>query len=291
MTGDEALHRLAGSTADAVLGVLQMLVADEVGEGGVQVVPDGTSPFAGLPMPSMAANVSYVDVGGVRGGYSFVISKLGARRLAAKMMMEDPPETALEDLTELETSAVTEAANQMMGAAAAAIGSLLGQEVEISTPEIKSFGAEAEVSSAFELAGCAAWVPFTVCGEEARLILFFPPSFVVRLTGSLDEQGAGVEESPGRDDDLAVQSDAILDVPVRLWAELGRFRMELGRAVSLSPGAVVELQELVDEPVDVLVNGTRFGRGELLVADDGTWAVRIGELVSAGDGGNREGGT
>ena len=53
-----------------------------------------------------------------------------------------PPEEAEEGadsppLSELEMSAIAEAANQMMAAAAAAIGVVLGQEIEISTPDTR----------------------------------------------------------------------------------------------------------------------------------------------------------
>jgi len=71
------------------------------------------------------------------------------------------------------------------------------------------------------------------------------------------------------------------EVRVRLWAELGRTRMALGRAVGLAPGEVVELDAAVDDPVDIFVNGVRLGNGHLVVGDDGEWAFRVAE-VSAG---------
>jgi len=52
------------------------------------------------------------------------------------------------------------------------------------------------------------------------------------------------------------------------------------RAVGLAPGAVVELDRGVDEPLDLYVNGRRLALGRLLMTEDGEWAVRI-ESVSA----------
>ena len=74
--------------------------------------------------------------------------------------------------------------------------------------------------------------------------------------------------------------ELIRGVGLRVWAELGRARLPVGRAVGLAPGAVVELDRGVDEPLDLYVNGRRLAVGRLLLTDDGEWAVRI-ESVSA----------
>jgi flagellar motor switch protein FliN/FliY len=67
----------------------------------------------------------------------------------------------------------------------------------------------------------------------------------------------------------------VRDVPLRLWAELGRVRMPLSRLVGLPPGAVVELDHEVDEPIDLYVDDMCFAQGRLVVTDDSEWAVRI----------------
>jgi len=67
-------------------------------------------------------------------------------------------------------------------------------------------------------------------------------------------------------------------VPVRVWAELGRSHMPVGRAVSLQPGAVVDLDAAPDDPVQLYVNGRRFGSGRLLLIDN-EWAVRVDEVL------------
>lgn len=281
MSTDSVLTQLADASAAALRGALEVFVADEVSVGDVTVTADGQSPFTGLPVPSMAVSVSYA--GGVRGGNVFVISKLGARRLAARMMTEEPPDTAEDDLTELELSAVADASNQMMAATAMATGNALGQEIEIAAPETKFIDEERELEEAYEQAAHAATVAFTVCGEPASLIMLIPTDFVVTLNRAFDDQASQVDELSEDANGYSVDGDSMLGVPVRLWAELGRFRMELGRAISLAPGAVVELEEAVDAPVELFVNGALFGHGELLVADDGTWAVRVGDLVRAAD--------
>ena len=89
MTIEEALLRLAESTADAVAKVLRTFAGEGIDRGTAVVVPAGQHPFAGIPIPSVIANVDYVD--GITGGNVFVMSRAGAHRLAAAMMSIDEP--------------------------------------------------------------------------------------------------------------------------------------------------------------------------------------------------------
>jgi flagellar motor switch protein FliM len=70
----------------------------------------------------------------------------------------------------------------------------------------------------------------------------------------------------------------MMDVSVRVWAELGRTTLPLGQALELPPGTVVELDQGAESPIELFVNGTRFAHGTLLDAD-GEWAVQIDALV------------
>jgi flagellar motor switch protein FliM len=66
---------------------------------------------------------------------------------------------------------------------------------------------------------------------------------------------------------------------VRVWAELGGAYMPLRGALELAPGAVVELDQGADEPIDLFVNGLCFANGSLVVTADGAWGVQVGELL------------
>jgi flagellar motor switch protein FliN/FliY len=45
--------------------------------------------------------------------------------------------------------------------------------------------------------------------------------------------------------------------------------------VNLAPGAVVELDRELEDPIDLYVNGRRFGSGRLVTLDGDEWAVQI----------------
>jgi flagellar motor switch protein FliN/FliY len=282
MTTEEALIKLAESTGAAVSDLLQLVSSSEIERSHVAIVPGGESPLRSIPVPAVAASVSYVH--GVTGGNIFVMTRLGVRRLAAAMMGMDAMEVDdSEELSELDLSAAGEAMNQMMAAAAAATSSVLGQDVEISPPETRFFATPGEAADAYELTPHVTTVGFTLLGEPCRLVALVPNAFIVRMKGALDELEAQAEaESRVRTDSgERISAAAVRAVPVRVWAELGRTHMPVGHAVGLATGAVVELDRAPDDPVDLYVNGRRFGTGRLLLVDD-EWAVRIETVLPAG---------
>ena len=72
----------------------------------------------------------------------------------------------------------------------------------------------------------------------------------------------------------------IQDIDVRLTVELGRTDMHLRDVLALGEESVVMLDRLIDEPLDVKVNGKLIARGEV-VADGNRFGLRILELVGA----------
>jgi flagellar motor switch protein FliN/FliY len=74
--------------------------------------------------------------------------------------------------------------------------------------------------------------------------------------------------------------DRFYDVNVPVWAELGRIEMTLGDLMKLDEGSVVRLQRPVSDPVDLVSQGVRLARGEVVVIDD-CFAVRIKEIESS----------
>jgi flagellar motor switch protein FliN/FliY len=73
--------------------------------------------------------------------------------------------------------------------------------------------------------------------------------------------------------------DLLLDVALQVSVELGRTRLTIGELLALRAGSVVELDKLAGEPADILVNGTRIARGEVVVVDE-KFGVRVLEVVS-----------
>jgi len=76
-----------------------------------------------------------------------------------------------------------------------------------------------------------------------------------------------------------INLDALMDVPVTLSVEIGRSKLPIKQLISLNQGSVVELERGVNEPLDLMVNGTLIARGEVVVVD-GQFGLRLIDIVS-----------
>ena len=68
-------------------------------------------------------------------------------------------------------------------------------------------------------------------------------------------------------------------MPVDLSVEIGRTRMTVGETLELHEGSVITLDRMAGEPVDLLVNGTLIGRGEVVVIDE-QFGIRLTEVLT-----------
>jgi flagellar motor switch protein FliN/FliY len=82
--------------------------------------------------------------------------------------------------------------------------------------------------------------------------------------------------------DEMLSADSLLDVKLRVWAEIGRTRMPLADAVALAEGMLVELDREHGEPIELYVNGLRLGSGRLVTVE-GEWAFVVDEVTASAE--------
>ena len=85
----------------------------------------------------------------------------------------------------------------------------------------------------------------------------------------------GVKVS-GRND---VNLEALLKVPVALSIEVGRKKMRLDDLLETQEGSVIELDKLLNEPLDILVNGALIAHGVIVLAQD-RFGIQITDILS-----------
>ncbi|MCK9247701.1 MAG: FliM/FliN family flagellar motor switch protein [Solirubrobacteraceae bacterium] len=281
---DRVLRELGMSTAEAAAAALEVYVPEGVVVGDPEILDTDAHPLTGVAFPAVATAVQYVD--GVTGGNVFVTTPAGARRLALAMLGADPADELDHlELDEMEASAVGEAMNQMMAAAAAATSRVLGTEVEIGPPDTLSLESPLDADGRYELAPFVTGTPISVLGEPGRLVQLVPNAFVVRMTRALEDQGAQIDTAAEGADDTApvAAGDALREVGVDVWVELGRTTMPAGELVAVPSGGVIALDRMADDPVDLYAGGLRIGTGRLVVVDGSEWAVRIESLTGVPD--------
>lgn len=102
--------------------------------------------------------------------------------------------------------------------------------------------------------------------------------------GSRDIQSAVFSDFE-ETDDIRTETqnlNMLFDIPLQVTVELGRAKRTVKDILRLSPGAVIELDKLAGEPVDIYVNSKLIAKGEVVVIDE-NFGVRVTEIASQKD--------
>jgi flagellar motor switch protein FliN/FliY len=69
-------------------------------------------------------------------------------------------------------------------------------------------------------------------------------------------------------------------IPVLVQVVLGGTTMTIAEVIALEPGALIKLDRKIGDPVDILVNGSAFAKGELAIVEGETprFAISITQL-------------
>ncbi|MBV1932693.1 MAG: flagellar motor switch protein FliN [Porticoccaceae bacterium] len=90
--------------------------------------------------------------------------------------------------------------------------------------------------------------------------------------------GTGGETTP-KANEVDINLDVILDVPVTISVEIGRSQIPVRQLLQYNQGSVVELDRHVGEPMNVLVNNTLIAHGEIVMIDD-QFGIRLTDVIS-----------
>jgi flagellar motor switch protein FliN/FliY len=110
------------------------------------------------------------------------------------------------------------------------------------------------------------------------------------VLNSLEEDGGGAAakapaQQPASADESAIirsgrELETVYDIPVQVSAVLGKSQLQVSSLLRLGPGAIVELDRKVGEPIDIFVNNRLVARGEVVVVDD-RLGVTMTEIIKA----------
>lgn len=77
---------------------------------------------------------------------------------------------------------------------------------------------------------------------------------------------------------LINEDGALMDVNVDIVAVLGTAELKISQILQLGRGAVVELERLVGEPVELRAESRLVAKGEVIVTDD-KLAIQITDVI------------
>lgn len=248
---------------------------------------------------ALVLSVPFTD--GFEGGFYIVIPKKDVAVLSDLMMMGDGTAEYNDD----HKDAISELFNQVMGAVTNALGVQFSVVVSSGTIDVSEFDSS-NLPFDIDLMTMSIISLELTDGHKSNLALFVPSVFgeqVLQSTNSdssaadsfqlnsseLDDlskitafdAGSNEYESPSLNSSDGSQEniDMLLDIDLDVSIELGRSKQSIKRILELSPGAIVELDRMAGEPVDLLVNNKVVAKGEVVVIDE-SFGIRIVSLIS-----------
>ena len=107
-----------------------------------------------------------------------------------------------------------------------------------------------------------------------------PPYGYMPPQQNVNVQSASFQPFAGDINALSQQEniDLIKEVPLEVTVELGRTTKSIKEILEFAPGTIVELNKIAGETIDLLVNGRRIAKGEVVVIEE-SFGVRITEII------------
>jgi len=106
------------------------------------------------------------------------------------------------------------------------------------------------------------------------------------MADETETQTAGAEAAPNVDmvgasttSKVTAENLRVLEnVEVQMTVEVGSTEIKIRDLLRLNEGAVIELDRLAGDPLDILVNGTMIAKGEIVMVGE-RFGVRFTEIV------------
>ncbi len=145
------------------------------------------------------------------------------------------------------------------------------------TPQFGELSCKVESVSGLAFGGMYV-VPLTApaVGSEDAVLLYFDGQLLDALAAANGEDDAESSKRPFHPANLKLVMDVELNVALRF----GQRQLPLRDVLELTSGSVVELDRLVDEPVELLLDGKLVARGEAVIVD-GNYGMRVTEIPQA----------
>ncbi|HUL15558.1 MAG TPA: FliM/FliN family flagellar motor switch protein [Terriglobales bacterium] len=287
MSDSEANVGIREFAAQWARNISQLL--SQLGVESPSVTPTDPASPASAAQPELVT-ARFVCGGVLKGELQWLAEK-SAALLLAQLLMSEPPDPAIE-FSDNHRDAFAELLRQVAGLTATSWKQASGGETLISYHSAAEPVFSSNLESFIRIS--------TAKSQDASLRL----QLNAELCQSLSSAPAPEIAEPGRDSQDAPESaqtlaaspapfsesvppsaplppnlDLLLDVELEATIRFGEREMLLREVMSLMPGAVVELDQLVNEPADLLVAGRLVARGEVVVVD-GNFGLRVTEVAS-----------
>lgn len=248
------------------------------------------------PVPATASDLWYTIVAGgaTHGEMTLRMAAASGTRLARKFLGEAEPATdgitaesvtpenaTPENITPENKEALEELLRQIAGLAATALASIAGGEVQLHVSSSVAPSWSSDVIVCLHTRDEA--------GTPITIEIQISPALAAALQTRAESASCAPKPAPATAEPAAPSSNQpappssyrrLMDVGLDVKLRFGTRRMLLRDVLALSAGVVVELDNTLHSPVDLLLDGRLIAQGEVVIVD-GKYGLRVTDVVDS----------
>jgi len=262
----ELLKNDISSTIEGLIGISPNVTIKETTES----IGDITPPRADI----------VIDISGdASGKIRFLIPPESATALGDMMLAGEGEEKSEMDDEDLD--AIKEIVSNIMGSLSTGLSS------EQNLPNLNFSVSKADflTSANSEWNECAYKVvlDFEINSKNYEWIILFDKEIYQKLSGNSSSEVTTSPSSAGANIDMDNEElknlKLLLDVKLNLRVRIGSKKMLLKDVLSMDIGSIVELNQLANEPLEVLIDDKKIAEGEVVIVD-GNFGIQITSIGS-----------
>jgi len=233
---------------------------------------------------SFASNMAEISVDVTpQGKMNFIIPAQSATALGDMMLAGEGEEK--DDMNDEDIDAIKEIVSNIIGSLSTNI------EAQKHLPKL-GFSVSNAVFGEVDTSGFVYRVDFDfeINSKHYEWVVLFNKDFY-SLFGDTSNSNISQETSSNNNsvsDDLPIDNDELknlkllLDVKLNLRVRIGKKKMLLKDVLNMDIGSIVELNQLANEPLEVLVDNKKIAEGEVVIVD-GNFGIQITSIGSKKD--------
>jgi len=256
------------STIEGLIGIAPNVSIESSSESVGSITP---------PIADMAIEVS----GDASGKARFLITPQCATALGDMMLAGEGEEK--DEMNEEDLDAIKEIVSNIMGALSTALSAQ--QDLPKLSFSIASADFKTEADSEWGNYAYRVDFNFEINDKNYNWIFLLDSNIYSKLNPSTSAPSADGGSSAGGgssvniDDEELKNLKLLLDVKLNLRVRIGSKKMLLKDVLSMDIGSIIELNQLANEPLEVLIDDKKIAEGEVVIVD-GNFGIQITSIGS-----------
>jgi len=271
---------------------LDLLTEDIVStiEGLIGIAPDvsiknSTEGVGEIPTP--ISDIVVEVSGDSEGTITFLIPPQSATALGDLMLAGDGDEK--ETMDEEDLDAIKEIVSNIMGALSTALTSQ--DTIPKLNFSVKSADFKTEIDSNWSANSYMIDIDFEINGKNYDWIILLDNGVYSKLSSNIGDNPSQTDNSSSTstenknqnlveiDNEELKNLKLLLDVKLNLRVRIGSKKMLLKDVLNMDIGSIVELNQLANEPLEVLIDDKKIAEGEVVIVD-GNFGIQITSIGS-----------